>query len=339
MATDPELLDAIMAAACGFRPGAAKPLADHWPAFLALLGDSIQAEGMALTLLAPEARLAAWHWGAAPALPAAADITRLRVDRVYSQIDLPGAAHEAQPLRALRCPVPGLGHMLLQASRMGADFRAIDAARLSNLGRRIACALAGWHALEAERARARLGSEGARRMGLGWLVLSPLGQVLASAPQMDAGLLRRAGLRLRADGRLDIQNSDLADAILAAQSGAHPRVIGAATAEDSAICVAPLPPSAPTGPGVILWIRGAEPLRDLPPPLLARAFGISPSEARLAARIADGQSLAEAAQDLGWTIETARSCSKALYAHLGARGQTGVALALQIAPLAIAHAD
>ncbi len=72
--------------------------------------------------------------------------------------------------------------------------------------------------------------------------------------------------------------------------------------------------------------RGPDPRRRRPPDLdtrrLAAALGLSRSEARLAARLCDGETLTEAAEALDWTLETARSCSKQVFARSGARGQT-----------------
>jgi len=56
--------------------------------------------------------------------------------------------------------------------------------------------------------------------------------------------------------------------------------------------------------------------------LLVDLFGLLPSEARLAAALAGGDSLAEAAVHLGLTIETARTYSKKVFAKTGTRGQT-----------------
>ena len=44
-------------------------------------------------------------------------------------------------------------------------------------------------------------------------------------------------------------------------------------------------------------------------------------EARLAALLCDGFSLRDAATELGWTIDTARSASKQLFARRGVSGQ------------------
>jgi len=57
-------------------------------------------------------------------------------------------------------------------------------------------------------------------------------------------------------------------------------------------------------------------------PVIATTFGLTPREAALAARLALGDSLAEAGQILGLSIETARNYSKRIFAKTGTHGQT-----------------
>jgi DNA-binding CsgD family transcriptional regulator len=54
---------------------------------------------------------------------------------------------------------------------------------------------------------------------------------------------------------------------------------------------------------------------------LAELFGLRPSEARLALALSHGLSITAAAEELGLTVETARTYSKSIYAKLGAGGQ------------------
>lgn len=336
VADDAELVEALMLAATGHAGQGGEAPMDFWPAFLARLARAIQAESLTQALQPPDGPAQVWTHGSAPGLPDPRDVARMRVDRVYSRIDLPGAASDGPPLRALRCPVPGGGQMLLMAERAGADFRAIDAVRLSGLGRTMARALAAWLALRVERAHATRDHLALRALGIGWLLLNPSGRVLAAADGAE-GLAFRAGLRLRADGWLDVADPDTAAGLQSALSTAQAagRTVPVPT-RDPAIRLAVQPAQHIGNPALILWLRAPKPLRDRPAETLAQGFQLSRSEARLAARIADGQSLAEAAADLGWTIETARSCSKTLYARLGVRGQTGVALALHTSPLWLA---
>jgi len=54
--------------------------------------------------------------------------------------------------------------------------------------------------------------------------------------------------------------------------------------------------------------------------LLGTVFGFTASEARFAHALLDGSSIAEAAQTLGLTLQTARQYSKQLYSKAGVRG-------------------
>ena len=55
--------------------------------------------------------------------------------------------------------------------------------------------------------------------------------------------------------------------------------------------------------------------------LLAQLSGLPRREAELALRLSQGRSIAEAAADMGLTLETVRNYSKRIYAQLGLRGQ------------------
>lgn len=380
---------AAIGADAGPAPGGA---VDLWPAFLARLAREMRADGLSLSVEGPEGLLERWQHGAAPTLSEPAALAQMRVDRVYSQVDLPGPvtrATGAEPpggptgggpagggatgagatgagqggvaLRAIRCPLPAVpggaglgagfggglpgvaqgagGQMLVLASRSGSDFRAVDSVLLSGLGRQIAQALALWRALRAERARAVLEARARAALGVGWLVLSPSGRVLAAGPGPTEDLCRRAGLWLRGDGWLGFEDEGgaarLRMALAPALSQPEPVAVECA---DPALALCLERGGAPGEPALILWLRARPLARALPVAGLARGLGVTPAEARLAACLADGLSLTEAATALGWTIETARSTSKAVYAKLGTSGQTGVALAVQGAALWLAEA-
>jgi DNA-binding CsgD family transcriptional regulator len=69
---------------------------------------------------------------------------------------------------------------------------------------------------------------------------------------------------------------------------------------------------------------------------LVDLFGLLPSESRLAWAMAQGMSIAEAAEDLGITVETARNYSKKIYAKTGARGQSELVRNILTSVLALA---
>lgn len=67
---------------------------------------------------------------------------------------------------------------------------------------------------------------------------------------------------------------------------------------------------------------------------LTRSFGLTPAEARLAVRLKDGLTLAEAAETLGVALNTARNQLRAIFDKLGLRRQSELVRALaQLAQL------
>ena len=314
MSDDSELLAALMAAALAPADGA-----DLWPAFLDRLARLTQADS-AWLLLAPQgAPERLWQAGAPWAGPAEA-AGRMRAGRVYSQVDLPGSAPPPRPLRALRLPLAAGGAVTLALGRGGADFRALDGVRLSGLVPHLGPAMDGWLRLMHQQDRARIDRQMLADLGGGWMLLTPSGQVAELSPGLAARLEALAGIQLRADGWLACPDPGampaLRQAVAAAQvPGAGPQWLALSQGPAVQMVVT-------SGPaGLVGRLRHALSARALPVGRLAGLLGISRSEARLAARLCDGQSLAEAAQDLGWTMETARSCSKRIFARTGSRGQ------------------
>lgn len=312
---------ALMAAATGHRSDGAGQAVDLWPEFLRLLAQAMAADAVTLALGGVEGLGRVWHHGAAARLPDATEVGRMRVDRVYARADLPGARAEGPALRALRCRVPGGGHVVLIAQRRAAEFRAVDGARLASIGPMAAQAMAGWRGLQAERARAALDRTGAAGLGLDWLVIGAAGRVLAQSPGRADGFAA-AGVRLRGDGGLGYAD-EMAEQVF--RNGlARAEAGGAAFARRGPVHLAFQAGTYLGTPAVTVWLRHMPPFQAMPPDRLARALGLRPSEARLAARLADGETLAEAAAHLGWTIETARSTVKQVFARLGVTGQPGL---------------
>ncbi len=64
-------------------------------------------------------------------------------------------------------------------------------------------------------------------------------------------------------------------------------------------------------------------------------FGLLPSEARLAWLLAQATSIADAADALGITVETARNYSKKIYAKTGAKGHPDLVRIVLTSVLAI----
>lgn len=261
---------------------------------------------------------------------------RLRPYRVYGRADLagheptervpPGMADE----RLVRIPVaPGLSGWLTLARTRACS--AADGALLSNLAPYIETALRTQQVLERGRADNALSSDGLVRAGSGWMLLDADARVLAIEPATAARLAAitgtepRIGERLRkipaaAERELTHVAQNLArDA--GSGSGAavlweEPRVDVLLLPADRNMADQPYPAAVMTA-----WCRfdtgpGADSADHF-----ARLYDLPRREAQLAMALAWGKSIAQAAEAMGLTIETARNYSKRLYAKLGVSGQ------------------
>lgn len=311
MAVAPENAAAPQAAASG---GA-------WRDFLSVLSQAAQAESALLQLFAQGREIARWR-GGRPLSNGPPEPQVMRLGRVYSQVDLPGTGSRDQPLRALKCAIGADGVGLLTLERRAPDFRAIDGMHLSNLLPYLGQALEGWLALRLRQDRARLDDRLAWGLGAGWMVLGPAGNVLDLSPWLGEMLGGAGDLRLRG-GWLDFADPALAQAFQQAVAGPLPSPPVALSRRPPLEMI--LTDGRHGGErALIAGLRHARAARATPVAEIARAFDLSRSEARLAMLLCDGFSLAEAAQELGWTLETTRSCSKQVYARMAVGGQPGV---------------
>ena len=259
-----------------------------------------------------------WQSGKGAAPPF--DPEQMRASRLYSQVDLPGLPSRDQPLRALKTTCAA-GHATLLLDRTDRDFRAIEGMALSNLAPFLPQALTIWRGLQDERMQARLDRRISRDLGAGWVLFGPAGNVTFLSDMARDLLQTVPGLRHRPTGWLELPGKDMAQALHRALAKAQ------ATGRSSA----PVDLSTDlqmtvllTDAGLVGLLRAAPNGRSLPLGRVAAAHGLSRSEARLALLLCDGASLAEAADELGWTVETARSCSKQVFARMGVKGQTAV---------------
>ena len=336
MSDETALLRVLFAASLGRVPGSdAAPSGDLWPEFLELLAQVTQAGSAELRLQAAGGaggatgpRAPRWTAGADWPGPGEATLERMRTGRVYSQVDLPlppAAPPPPRPLRALRLRLAEGGLALLVLQRAGEDFRAVDGLQLSTLAPHLGPALSGWRQLTRERAHAALDRQISADLGAGWILFTAAGQVSAMADGLAEQLRTQTGIALRADGRIALAATDTAQALrlalaAAAKGGVQRLTLSAAPRLDLALTRETLAGT----PHLVGRLRRELSARALPPERLAEGFGLNRSEARLTACLCDGLSLAQAAEDLGWTLETARSTSKQIYARMGVRGQTGV---------------
>jgi hypothetical protein len=338
MLDETQLLRALFAAATSQPDEAsAETIADQsvpkktWEGFLTVLAGITHADSVQLHLVENGRPLQHWQVGNdLDALDISAS-ERMRTSRVYSQSDLPSDHKSDAPLRAMRWRIGRDAWGVIILKRRAEDFRAMDGQHLSNLLPYLAPAILGWHDLNRERTQAAITYQICADLGAGWIIFASAGQVSAMAIGLAERLEALCNIRLSAEGRLLLPPAEarnLRDALSAAASG---------NTDPQTLWLSSVPPVQMVlsteryaeGLALVGRLRLDLAASALPLSRIMTAFDLNRSEARLAAALCDGLSLSEAAQTLGWTIETARSNSKQLFAHMGVGGQLGVVRAMQ----------
>jgi DNA-binding CsgD family transcriptional regulator len=155
----------------------------------------------------------------------------------------------------------------------------------------------------------------ATRLGISWALLGANGAVIAARDSVPPSLMIGDKLRLPTP----VQRQ-LSQRMLSYVEGQNRVPLALNIGTNQALLV----PFSGQGAAAILYVLTAKPTPEQAWPMLADIFGLTPNEARFAAELAGGQSIAQAGTALGFTLETARHYSKQLYAKLGAAGQVEV---------------
>lgn len=217
----------------------------------------------------------------------------------------------------------------LTIARQGEDFGQPENDLLTQIAPYLRGVFRNYIAREHDRFTAALTADAVSRLQFGWLALDQGGQVLAS-DQFGERLLSQSGVISRSRfGRLTVKPQQLEREILdtiatmATDPQSRPRAIPlradpwldmllVPTREKSLLTTA--------APVVIAYVHGDNWRSSDRCGQLIDLFSLSRSEARLALALCRGKSIAEAADELGLTLETARSYSKSIYAKTGSRG-------------------
>jgi len=248
-------------------------------------------------------------------------------------------------MRLVRVSEPSGVSTWLSVSRDRSDFSAADSALLSRLATHFRIALRSHIALERERMRSSIADDMMRRLAFGWISLDANGCVVEVTPQAQRMLQYGQGLRIARNGRLvatDPQiDRKLSAAIkeLASAPGGRPRAMSISTDPWGEMLLAPVSGEVAGTAGtpvMIAYLQGDTQSESDRYEQIAELFGLLPSEARLALALSRGMSIAEAAQSLGITVETARNYSKKIYAKMGARGQNDLIRYILTSVLALA---
>jgi DNA-binding CsgD family transcriptional regulator len=248
-------------------------------------------------------------------------------------------------MRMIRVSEPGGTNAWLSFARANQEFAAADGALLSALAPHLSRALRSYVALERERFRANVAADAVQRMNFGWLSLDAGGRVLEASSHAERLLRHCAELRKDRHGRLTAMrpslDRELTQAVKACAGSAAARLRALQVSRDPWIdlLLVPVPDrreSAAPAPVVIAYLQGDSRSTAECHEQIAELFGLLPSEARLALALSRGLTIAEAAADLGLTIETARNYSKKIYAKMGARGQADLIRFILASVLALA---
>lgn len=269
---------------------------------------------------------------------------QLREERVYalSELILPNdPVHKAftrdilepngvHALRIVRVTEAGGISAWLNVTRSSGDFTPSDSALLSKVAPHFRRALRSYAELERQKASARIAADVMERLNFGWISLDAKGQIVEESTEAAKLLQHGAGLRRTRSGRLiaadPLVDRRLSAAIRSLASGepGQPRALNISHDPWVDLLLTPAKPdpdSPAQGPAIVAYIQGDNRSLADRHEQLAELFGLLPSEARFALALSRGLSIAEAAESLGITVETARNYSKKVYAKMGARGQ------------------
>lgn len=207
---------------------------------------------------------------------------------------------------------------------------AADSALLSNLAPYVALAIRSLISVEQQKIESAMSAQGLGRSGVGWILFDGEARIAAIDATSErllaelAGISARPGERLRDIDQKAEEQLALAAAELAENPEAetrslvlseHPRI------EALLVPASGVPVTTVKQPVVLALCRLPRQNSSGRPARLARLFDLPQREAELAIALSDGLSIAEAAEAMGLTLETARNYSKRLYAKLGVRGQ------------------
>lgn len=233
----------------------------------------------------------------------------------------------------------------LTASRDAADFGPGDEALIAAIAPYLRAALTTHVAIERERTAALIAHDAIARMNFGWLTLDGEGRVL-DADAHGQRMLAESGMLIRGrGGRLSARDRGVAEEIAAAvkaltgDPNGRPRAVVLSREPwlDMLLVAATIRAST-TGqePKLVAYVHADNWSSADRCDQLCQLFDLIPSEARLALALSRGMSIADAAGEIGITVESARTYSKRIYAKTGARGQSDLVRFIHRSVLAIA---
>jgi DNA-binding CsgD family transcriptional regulator len=245
----------------------------------------------------------------------------------YEKVLVPGGTRELRLMRVTEAS--GVNAWLTVARNTGA-FEPAVAQLMDGLAPYLRSSLRSFVALERERFAGYVANEAIRRLQFGWFTLDARGCVLEADAQGEKFLAAPGVLRRRSDGCLGASSKALEAEIsgaveaLTADPRSRPRAIILSREPWADMLLAPMRKeliSARGTPAMIAYVHRDGWSSEDRCEQLAELFRLRPSEARLALALSHGLTISQAAQELGLTLETARTYTKSIYGKLGASGQ------------------
>lgn len=330
-----------------------------WSDFLALLKARSGARLVTLTLRSPDGG-GLLHLADGESLGVALDAMPdllMREGRAYAFEELfePGSAPDQGDLRGgLRALGISSLRLVRVAEQGGTEAwlgcygdRSISAATgalITALVPHLRIALRSFASLERERFRSAISGQAIARLSLGWMTLDARCRILETTDTVEQlfqwGALLRRGRYDRLVPASPAIDRELTALVKTYAEGAETRSRAFTLSQDPwfDMLVAPLHDQPVTGgpqPAAIVYVSGDRKSQADRYEQLAELFGLLPSEARLAWMMGQSTSIAEAAERLGLTIETARNYSKKIYAKTGARGHAELVRIVMTSVLAL----
>jgi DNA-binding CsgD family transcriptional regulator len=262
----------------------------------------------------------------------------LRDERVYSPEDLDpsNAVLPHVDARIIRVTEAGGARATIALTRTRGRFSAPDGALLRRIAPHLRRSLRAYAEIERQKAGSAVVADVMARLDFGWLKVDARASVIESSNEATRLLQHGAGLRITSRGQLIAEDPAVGRRLSAALRA----VIDGRSDQPRAVNVSHEPwvdlLLMPAGNHATIYIQGDRRSLADRHEQLAELFGLLPSEARLALALSRGMTIAEAADTLGLTIETARNYSKKIYAKMGARGQSDVVRYILTSVLALA---
>lgn len=248
-------------------------------------------------------------------------------------------------VRQMRIQEPSGIDAWLSVVRRGPDFTRAECRLITDLGPILRGVMRIYVAREHDRFAAEMGSDAARRLQFGWIALDAAAQVLDADPFGELVLATSDVLSRDSRGRLAVRPGERqgeveqAVAQLATEPQHRPRAIQLRADPWFDMLLVPARQrrlAASGAAAVIAYVHGDNWASSDRQSQLAELFSLKPSEAKLALALCRGKSIAEAAVEIGLTVESARTYSKAIFAKTGAKGQPDLVRIIMGSILALA---